>query len=199
MTRSAAELKRCFANRRCFKTAASCRFLQWVRSTRCLYLLQKALPFRGIHDVGDKCVAFVEQLVPDFTKQIIAMQFVFYCNAQRVSWIAHLQIRRQCPTLPNTTHRQAVQHCLCVSTSEIRQETHCKLLDFDEVMCKDRNQHQGTATVFVSTPFFALAPMIAVGGAARAKFASTETVSRLRPSWNGKSTISTRYWNTFAH
>ena len=46
------------------------------------------------NDVGDKCVAFVEQLAPDFAKQRIAMQIVF----------AYLQIRRQCPTFPNVRH-----------------------------------------------------------------------------------------------
>ena len=54
-----------------------------------LHLLQLSLPFRGIHDVGDKCVAVVEQLVPDVAKQIIAMQRVFHCNAQGMSWIAY--------------------------------------------------------------------------------------------------------------
>ena len=90
---SAEESNLIFAKLKCFKTTANGRFQQGVRST-CFCTCRRM----RCHLVGDKCVACVEQLVPDFTKQIIAMQFVFYCNAQRVSWIAHLQIRQRCPT-----------------------------------------------------------------------------------------------------
>ena len=95
----------------------------------------------------------------------------------------------------HSMQQQEDEDCVLPFVS-ICQDARRKYVDFEEVIYNERNQSLVAANVFVLTPFFALAPVIAIGITARAHLASTETVSRLRQSWNGKPTISTWYWNT---
>ncbi len=71
-------------------------------------MLQHVLPFLRVHNVKNQRVPLIEELLPDFAKEVIAMQMAFNCNSEGMCSISKnqnnlrkqlLRGKKQCSTL----------------------------------------------------------------------------------------------------